>query len=441
MLLTKRVKMPREKWSSRVGFLLAGIGSAVGLGNIWRFPYIVGQNGGGAFLIPYLISIVLLGIPLMILEFAVGRHFRGSTVSSLKRIRNELKWVGIIVTIVSTVILSYYLVITGWTLAFFVFMLTGTELVFEDFIQTFFSPLFFVIVVFITSFIVAKGIRRGIERTSMIMVPALMVLLAVMAVHALTLPKAMDGISFYLTPDFSRLLDYSVWVAAFGQAFFSLSVGSGILLTYGSYLDERVSLESNTGIIALSDSLISFLSGLVVFSIVFSFNFEPTAGPELAFATLPLIFMKVPYGFFLAGVFYLLLFFAALTSAISMLEVGVAVLVDETSMSRLKAASLFSGIILVLGFPAALSYSRIGLQLLNTPVLDLMDRLFGSLAIIFTALLISVSATWFCEKRTIVNQINKNTKCNLGGAIFFLLKYIIPLALFFVFVSSIIVYP
>ncbi|RZN42871.1 MAG: sodium-dependent transporter [Methanophagales archaeon ANME-1-THS] len=432
--------MPRERWSSRIGFLLAGIGSAVGLGNIWRFPYIVGQNGGGAFLIPYLISILLLGIPLMILEFAVGRHFRGSTVSSLKRIRNELKWIGVIVTIVSTVILSYYLVITGWTLAFFIFMLSGTELVFGEFIQTYFSPLFFVIVVFMTSFIVAKGIRRGIERTSTIMVPALMGLLAVMVVYALTLPKAVDGISFYLTPDFSRLLDYSVWIAALGQAFFSLSVGSGILLTYGSYLDERVSLESNSGIIALSDSLISFISGLVVFSIVFSFNFEPAAGPSLAFATLPLIFMKVPYGFLLADVFYLLLFFAALTSAISMLEVGVAVLVDETSMSRLKAASLLSVIILVLGFPAALSYSRIGLQLLNTPVLDLMDRLFGSLAIIFTALLISVSSTWFCPKRTIVNQINKNTKCNLGAIIFFLLKYIIPLALFFVLVSSIIGY-
>ncbi|RZN38403.1 MAG: sodium-dependent transporter [Methanophagales archaeon ANME-1-THS] len=432
--------MPREKWSSRIGFLLAGIGSAVGLGNVWRFPYIAGQNGGGAFLIPYVISVVLLGIPLMILEFAVGRHFKGSIVSSLKRIRKELRWVGMIVMIVSALVLSYYLVITGWTLAFFLFTLIGTKLVFEDITQSYLSPVFFAIVGVIMSVIVARGIGRGIEKTNKIMVPGLVLLLAVMVVYALTLPNAMDGISFYLTPDFSKLLDYSVWTAAFGQAFFSLSVGSGILLTYGSYLDERVSLESNTSIIAVFDTLIAFISGLVVFSIVFSFNFEPAAGPQLAFATLPLIFKEAPYGIVLGGVFYLLLFFAALTSAISMLEVGVAVLIDETSMSRLKAASLFSGILFVLGFPAALSYSRMSLQILNTPVLDLMDRLFGSHGTIFTALLTSVAATWFCDKRTIVNQINKNTNCNLGGFIFFLLKYIIPLALFYVLVASIIFY-
>jgi NSS family neurotransmitter:Na+ symporter len=432
--------MGREKWSSRSGFLLAGIGSAVGLGNVWRFSYIVGQNGGGAFLIPYLISVVLFGIPLMILEFSIGRHFKGSIVSSLKEIRKELKWVGVFVTIVSTVILSYYLVITGWTLAFFIFTVLGTELVFDTFTQTYFSPVFFTIVVFITSFVVARGVRGGIERTSRIMVPALMILLAGMVVYALTLPKAMEGISFYLTPDFSKLADNSVWTAAFGQAFFSLSVGSGILLTYGSYLDESVSLEINTGIIAFFDSLISFISGLVVFSIVFSFGFEPAAGPKLAFSTLPLIFVKVPYGSFLAGVFYLLLFFAALTSAISMLEVGVAVLVDEISLSRFKASSLLSGIILVLGLPAALSYSRMGLQLLNIPILDLLDILFGSLSIMLTALLISVSATWFCERRVIKNQINKNARWKMGGVIFFLLKYLIPMALLYVLVTRIVFY-
>ncbi len=272
------------------------------------------------------------------------------------------------------------------------------------------------------------------------MVPALVILLAVMVVYALTLPRALDGISFYLTPDFSKLFDNAVWTAAFGQAFFSLSVGSGILLTYGSYLDESVSLEINTGIIAVFDSLISFISGLVVFSIVFSFGFAPAAGPKLAFSTLPLIFEKVPYGFLLAAIFYLLLFFAALTSAISMLEVGVAVLVDEISLSRLKASSLLTGIIVVLGLPAALSYSSMGLQILNTPILDLLDVLFGSLGIMLTALLISVSVTWFFEKRDIVNQINKNARWHLGGVIYFLLKYLIPLALLYVLATRIAYY-
>jgi NSS family neurotransmitter:Na+ symporter len=434
----ERGKMPvREKWGSRTGFLLAGIGSALGLGNVWRFPYIVGQNGGGAFLIPYLVSVLLLGIPLMILEFAVGREFKGSVVSSLRKIRSEFKWVGFVALIVALVVLSYYLVITGWTFAFFLFALTGTEFAFDNLTHTYLSPAFFTIVVFVTSFIVARGIRGGIEKTNMMMVPAFVFLLVVMVVYALSLPNAVVGVSYYLTPDFSILADFSVWIAAFGQAFFSLGVGFGILLTYGSYLDERINLVSDSGIIAFFDLLISFISGLLIFPIVFSFGFEPASGPKLAFATLPLIFAQVPYGSLLAGIFFLLLFFAALTSAISLLEVGVAVLVDETALSRFKATVLLSGVIFVLGLPAALSYSRLNLQLMNTPVLDLLDTSFGPLGLILSALFISVSVTWFIDKRVIVNQINRNIRRNVGERMFLLLKYLIPLALLAVFIARI----
>ena len=430
----------REKWGSRIGFLLAGIGSALGLGNVWRFPYIVGQNGGGAFLIPYLVSVLLLGIPLMILEFAVGREFKGSVVSSLKKIRGKFKWVGATALIVATVVLSYYLVITGWTLAFFIFSLEGTEPVFDEFTHTYYSPIFFTVVVIITAVIVARGIRGGIEKTSKLMVPAFVFLLVLMVVYALSLPNAAVGVSYYLTPDFSILSDFSIWVAAFGQAFFSLGVGFGILLTYGSYLDERISLVRDSGIIAFFDLLISFISGLVIFPIVFSFGFEPASGPKLAFSTLPVIFAQVPYGSLLAGIFFLLLFFAALTSAISLLEVGVAVLVDETTLSRFKATVLLSGVLFVLGIPTALSYSRLNLQFMNTPVLDLLDISFSNLGLILSALFISVSVTWFIDKRVIQNQINRNTRLASGDMIFLLLKYLIPLALLAVFIAQIAVY-
>jgi len=428
--------MQREQWSSRIAFLLAGIGSAIGLGNVWRFPYITGQNGGGAFLIPYVISVLLFGIPLMILEFAVGRHFKRSIVSSMRRINGRLKWVGLFAMLVALLVLSYYLVITGWTFAFLFFTVTGTELVFEEFIQTQYSPVFFVLVTVIMALIVVRGIRGGIENANRILVPAFLVMLMLLAVYALSLPRAEDGLLFYLKPDFTKLTDYSVWLAALGQAFFSLSVGSGILLTYGSYLDESVSLPSNTGIIALSDSLMSFISGLVIFPIVFSFGFEPAAGPKLAFSTLPYIFARAPYGAILATIFYLILFFAALTSAISLLEVGVTVLIDETALSRRKATALLAGVVLLLGMPAALSYSRVGLQVLHMPVLDLMDLLFGSLAIILSALFISVAVTWFFKKEVIANQINQNARWQLGEKIFALIKFFIPFALILIFIAK-----
>jgi NSS family neurotransmitter:Na+ symporter len=432
--------MPREKWSSRLGFLLAGIGSAVGLGNVWRFPYITGQNGGGAFLIPYFISVLLLGIPLMMLEFSVGRYFKRSVVSSMRSINGRLIWVGMIMVLISLLVLSYYLVITGWTLAFFFFTLSGTKLIIEELSQTYVSPLFFVVVTMITALIVVRGIRGGIEKANRLFLPVFVLLLLLLGVYALALPRAVDGLLFYLTPDFARLADYSVWLAAFGQAFYSLSIGMGILLTYGSYLDERVSLPGNTGIIALSDLLIAFISGLVIFPIVFSFGVEPAEGPKLAFSTLPYIFAQARFGSILAAIFFLLLFFAALTSTVSILEVGVTVLIDETTLSRRTATALLAGIVLLVGMPAALSYSRAGLQVLQMPVLDLMDTILGSFGVIFSALLFSIAVTWFFKRELIANQINQNARWRLGGKIFALSKFFIPLVLVLVFIDELAVY-
>jgi len=355
----------------------------------------------------------------------------------MRSINGRLTWVGLFVALVALLVLSYYLVVTGWTFAYFLYSLSGSEPVFEEFTQTYNSLIFFVVVTVLMALIVTRGIRGGIERANQLLVPAFVILLLLLVVYALALPRAVDGVLFYLTPDFTRLSDYSVWLAAFGQAFFSLSVGSGILITYGSYLDESVSLPSNMGIIALTDSFISFISGLVIFPIVFSFGFEPAAGPKLAFSTLPYIFAQAQYGSVLAVIFYLLLFFAAITSAISLLEVGVTVLVDETRLSRRTATALLAGMVLLLGVPSALSYSRVGLQVLQMPVLDLMDPLFGTFAIILAALFISVSATWFVKKEVIVNQINQNARWQHGAKIFALIKFFIPLALTLIFIARI----
>ncbi|MFO7968321.1 MAG: sodium-dependent transporter [Archaeoglobaceae archaeon] len=429
--------MVREEWGSRLGFLLAGVGSAVGLGNVWRFSYIVGQNGGGAFLVPYLVSIIAFGLPLMMLEFSVGRHFKGSVVSCMRKIKDSFRWVGVVIVAVNTVVLSYYLVITGWTVAFLSLTLLRSEMDFNSFSQTYYTPLFFIIVAFITAFVVMRGVKSGIEKTSKIMIPSLGILLMGMVVYALTLPNAVDGILFYFKPDLSMFNDYSMWSAAFGQAFFSLSVGSGILLTYGSYLDDKESLVSNSVIITFFDLMISIVSAVIVFSIVFSFSLEPAAGPNLAFSTLPHVFSSVPYGMVLAAVFYLLLFFAALTSSISMFEVTTAAFIDEARLSRAKSSMILLAILLVLGLPSALSYSGMSLQLDGIPVLDHVDQLFGSVAILFTALLISVSVTWFFDNRIIKNQINKNARWNVGNSVFVLVKYIIPIALFYVLAARI----
>jgi len=295
------------------------------------------------------------------------------------------------------------------------------------------------VVTMITALIVVRGIQGGIEKANRLLIPVFVLLLILLVVYALALPRAVEGLLFYLTPDFARLADYSVWLAAFGQAFYSLSIGMGILWTYGSYLDERVSLPGNTGIIALSDSLIAFISGLVIFPIVFSFGVEPAEGPMLAFSTLPYIFAQAPFGSILAAIFFLLLFFAALTSTISGLEVSVTVLVDETTLSRRTATALLAGIVLLLGMPAALSYSRAGLQVLQMPVLDLMDTILGY-GVILSGLLFSIAVTWFFKRELIANQINQNARWRLGGKIFALSKFFIPLVLVLVFIDELAAY-
>src|SRR3990172_928359 len=418
--------MPREKWSSSIGFILASIGSAVGIGNIWRFPYIVGINGGGAFLIPYLIAVFLFGLPLMILEFAIGRHFQTSVVPAFGAIRKRFRIAGFFLVFVMVMILSYYLVITGWVLAYSFFFIIGEPVPFSLFTGSYYPLLSFLISAGICFFVVRAGVKQGIERLSEVLIPLLFVMLLLLLFFALSLPGAAQGIEFYLTPDFSKLSDPFVWSAAFGQAFFSLSVGTGIMLTYGSYM-RKEKITKSASIITVSDLFIAILGGFVIFPIVFSFGLDPASGVNLAFVALPPVFQEMSYGNLLGSVFFLLLSFAALTSAVSMLEVPVATLIDSYGFERKRATSIALLIIVLIGLPSALSYTALKFELFGTPLLDIKDFVFGTTGIIIAGLVLSLIAGWFIDQKIIFDQIGGSR--SMQRLFMLIIKIFIPLVL------------
>lgn len=425
----------REKWSSNLGFILASIGSAVGLGNIWRFPYIVGINGGGAFLIPYLIAVFLCGLPLMMIEFAMGRHFKNSVVPTLSAIKKRFRFAGLFIVCVMGVILSYYLVITSWVLAYSVFFIVGVPVPFSAFTDSYYPLLFFLISGIVSFVVVRAGVRRGIEKLSKLLIPVLSGMLCVLVVFSLSLPGAMRGIEFYLTPDLSKLFDPFVWTAAFGQAFFSLSVGVGIMLTYGSYMGEARIVKS-AAVITVSDLLVAILSGFMIFPIIFSFGLDPAAGVKLAFVALPPVFQAMSFGSFWGAVFFLLLFFAALPPAVSMLEVPVATLIDSYGFKRKKATWIVSLIVMLIGLPSALSYTTLQLELFGEPLLDLKDFVFGTVGIIAAGLVLSVIAGWFLDPGIIFKEIKMGRR--MQKLFLFIIKFFIPFVLLVNLVSRVI---
>ncbi|HDD72734.1 MAG TPA: sodium-dependent transporter [Candidatus Aenigmarchaeota archaeon] len=421
--------MEREHWS-KIGFILASIGSAVGLGNVWRFPYIVGENGGGAFLIPYFIAVLFFAVPVMMIEFAAGRRFDGSVLTTLKRINPKIKPVGLVPVTVNLFILSYYLVVTGWTFAYFIFSLLG-YMEFEVFIESGYSLFLFLGILLLTAIIVNLGIKKGIERTCRYLLPVLFIFILILAIRSVSLPGMMEGISFYLTPDLSVLSNPNIWILAFGQAFFSLSVGFGIMLTYGSYLDRREDVPKSVLVIAGADTLIAILAGFIIFPVVFSFGFNPAAGPELAFITLPKIFSVMFLGQIFGAAFFFLLFIGAVTSAISMFEVGVTTLIDELKMSRIRATALVTCILGMIGLPSALSYSGFDIHLFGRPFLDSVDIIFGSLITPISAALLCISIAWFWKPKELWKEINRNTKLKIPFFIVYLVRYLIPAILVF----------
>ncbi len=439
------VEPVRAQWGSRFGFILAAAGSAIGLGNIWRFPYTTGENGGAAFVLVYILSVVLIGIPVLIAELTLGRFTMRNPVGAIKRIASTGQWklLGYLGVLTGLIILSYYSVIAGWTLGYIVLTARQATTDFGSFIADPQSEfLYFIIFLALTSFVVMGGVKSGIERWSKILMPLLFLILLSLIIFSLTLPGAEAGVSFYLNPDFSKLTGTTILVAL-GQAFFSLSLGMGAMITYGSYLNKNTNIVSSATIVALSDTLIAVMAGLVIFPALFAVGMQPAQGPGLVFNVLPQIFNQMPGGTIVGLFFFILLAIAALTSSISLLEVVVAWAVDELKLSRTKATLILSGLALVIGIPSAMSqgYSHFfsNLHLFGkTGFLDIVDFLFGSFALTFGGLLLSIFIGWKWGAKKATEEITIGFSSS--NLLFlktwrFLIRFICPVVIFLVLLN------
>ena len=397
----------RESWATRIGFVLAAVGSAVGLGNVWRFPFQVGEAGGSAFLFVYLVFVLLIGIPAMLVEFSIGRDTKRNPVGALAKYGGGLwKYIGGLFVFIAFVILSYYSVIAGWVIRYFLDSFTGayTAEPSEYFVSVssgLDAALFHAVFMLAAVVIVAYGIRRGIEVAVKVMVPAIVVLLVALAVYAFTLEGASEAYAFYLSPDFGEIAAnwQSVLPAAAGQAFFTLSLGMGIMITYSSYIEEDRNLGEDTGIIVAFDTGIAFIVGLVVFPILLTVGVLPEEpGPGAIFITLAQTFGEIPLGTLIGVVFFGVFALAALSSAISILEVVVSYAVDERGIGRRKAAFGIGGATFVLGLPVAF----------ESTFIDLYDQLAAEVLLVLGSLLLVVLVGWFAADRAL-EELSKGT--------------------------------
>ncbi|MEF8815774.1 MAG: sodium-dependent transporter [Salinibacter sp.] len=421
----------REQWSSRLGFVLAAAGSAIGLGNIWRFPFKAGDNGGGAFVLIYLACLVLLCVPYLFAELALGRNGKRNPVGAIRAIDARSPWplVGGLCVVAGLAILSYYAVVAGWAVGYVLRDLVAAEAPDAVFARVIADPLWVVPLfggfLFATAGVVAGGVRRGIERWAKILMPVLFVLLCLIIFRSVTLPGAGAGLDFYLTPDFSKVSGLVV-VEALGQAFFSLSLGMGTMITYGSYLPDDENLIVSGGYVAAFDTLIALMAGLMIFPAVFAMGQNPAEGPSLVFVVLPDVFGAMPLGSFVGTLFFLLLAIAAFTSGISLLEVFVSYLVDETPWSRRAAAWGAGGLAFALGLPSALSQGAVpALSDLSWLVgdrffgpspgmLDVMDFLWGSVALVLSAALLSLFVGWVWGAEKALTELRSGTGHTVG---------------------------
>ena len=395
----------RGLFGTRLGFILAAAGSAIGLGNIWKFPYLAGENGGAVFLIIYLGFILTIGLSVMLAEFAIGRTARRNPVGAFRHLKGG-PWVvaGGLGVCTGFIILSFYSVVGGWTVAYAVKSATGllaTQDVkalgsaFSGFIGDPVEPVIYhALFMVLTIAAVARGVDIGIERACRVLMPVLFLLLVVLCVRSVTLPGAGAGIVFFLEPDFSKV-NGAMITAALGQAFFSLSLGMGAMITYGSYLSAKVSLPNAALWVTSLDTLIAVMAGFMILPAVFAFGFDPGAGPGLTFITLPAVFSQIPGGAFFGTLFFVLLAVAALTSAISLLEVVVAYLVDERGTSRLRAAVGAGFVIFLLGIPSSLSLGVwSSFTVAGKSIFDIMDYLASNLMLPAGGIFIALFAGW-----------------------------------------------
>ena len=440
----------RGNWGSKVAFILAASGSAIGLGSIWRFPLFVGQNGGAVFVFAYILAVIFIGFTVMLAELTIGRHAQRNPVGAYNFIKPGSKWklLGYMGVISGVFILAYYSVVAGWAAGYFYKTIAGafnklgsmspeaawttSDTTFKEFAANPVAVLICLfVIIFLTSYVISKGVKGGIERWSKILMPFLFVLIIFLAIRALTLPGAKTGISFFINPDFSKFTP-KIILFAVGQAFFSLSLGMGTMMTYGSYISKKDNLVSSAGWVCFSTTLIAILAGFIVFPTLFATpgvsteTFQPDMG--LMYQVLPITISKIPGGYIFGILFFALLLIAALTSSISMLEVPTAYLVDERKWSRKRAAIGIGIIAFFLGIPSALSNGAVGF-LTKFKLMAKMDLIFGNIGLAVGGFLICIFLAYSWKMANALKEIGQgNSNFWLRPFWIFCIRFVAPLA-------------
>lgn len=446
----------RSGFTSRVGFVLSAAGSAVGLGNLWRFPYLAAKYGGGIFLLVYLILAVTFGFALMITEVAIGRKTKQSCIGAFRSLNRKFSFLGWMAAIIPVIIAPYYCVIGGWVLKYFVDFLTGQgtaaagDTYFKDFISVSSSglignPMFwFGIYIVLNAVVVLFGVQKGVEKASRILMPMLVVLIVVVTVYSLTLPGALEGVRFYLLPDLSRFSPMTV-LGAVGQMFYSMSLAMGIMITYGSYMSSEDDLERSVSQIEIFDTGIAFLAGLLIVPAVVAFSggdttlVQQSAGSGLMFGVLPKVFDSMPFGGAVGAVFFMLVLFAALTSSISLLETIVSLVEDNLHWQRRKATIVVSVGLLILGIPSCLGYGPLSfVSLMGMAFLDFFDFISNSVLMPIVALLTCVLVGHIVGTDVVSSEVKMNGHVFKREKLFkVMIRWVAPILLLVVLISSV----
>lgn len=439
----------RDNFTSQLGIILAAAGSAVGIGNVWRFSYILGMNGGGAFLMVYLLCVILVGLPLILTELSIGRSTGKSAITAFKQMAPKSFWwiAGVLGVLAAFLIMTYYPLIAGWSLGYMfesIFnwntMIADTSAFFDGYVSSTAKPLIMLtIVLVLTTLTLAGGVSKGIEKASKVLMPVLFAIIIVLIVRSLTLPGAIEGVKFLFVPDFSKI-NFKTLLEALGHSFYSLSIGMGALIAYGSYVRKEENLISTSVSVCTLDTLVALLAGLAIFPAVFAFDLEPTSGAGLAFITLPKAFATMPGGRFFAALFFLLLTVAAITSMISLAQVLVAFLEDEFGIKRKGLVLIILTIVLfVFGIPATLSFSSMAdVKIFGLTFFDFADQLSANVIIPITGLLtaVFVGFRYVDKAQEEIETGCKNPKGLLVRSYRFLIRYVVPISVAFILLNA-----
>ncbi|MBQ2841946.1 MAG: sodium-dependent transporter [Clostridia bacterium] len=438
----------RSSFTGKIGFVLAAAGSAVGLGNIWRFPYLAAKYGGGIFLLVYIILAVTFGFALMCAEIAIGRKTGQSAIGAFRTLNKKYSFIGAIASIIPVIILPYYSVIGGWVTKYLTVFVTGgikdaaADGYFESFIAKPFEPIgWFLLFIGLTALVVLLGVEKGIEKVSKVMMPILVVLTVFIAVYVLFMPGAIDGLVYYVKPDFSKFSATTV-LAAMGQLFYSMSLAMGIMITYGSYMKKEVNLEKSVRQIEVFDTGIAFFAGLMIVPAVFAFSGGDEAalgkGPGLMFITLPKVFESMKGGGFIGAAFFLLVLFAALTSSISLMETVVSIIRDKIGWSRNKTCILVFVFSILLGLPSSLGFGVLGnFTLGGMTFLDMFDFASNSILMPIVALLTCIFVGYVIKPKALIEEIELTGPFKAKTLFTIVIKYIAPVCIVLILISSV----